>query len=61
VRHSHAHARVVEDVVELPDEGYRVLPGGVADEEQRDREADRDPYDVLFQGYDFRSSGKIPS
>ena len=47
--HRHAHARVVEDVVELPDEAYGVLEGGVSEEEQRDRKADRDPYEVLFQ------------
>jgi hypothetical protein len=48
-RHRHADARVVEDVVELPDEAYRVLQRCVAEEEQRDRKADRNPYEVLFQ------------
>jgi hypothetical protein len=37
-------------VVQLGDETDRVKARRVADEKQRDREADRDPYDVLFQG-----------
>jgi hypothetical protein len=63
VRHRHLHPRVVEDIVELADEGDGVLQRGVGNEKQRDREADRDPNDVLFQGCfgTARASGKIPS
>ena len=48
-RHGHVEPRVVDDVVQLGDDADAVEPGRVPDEEQRDREADRDPYDVLFQ------------
>jgi hypothetical protein len=63
VRHRHLHPRVVENIVELADEADRVLQRGVGDEKQRDREADRDPNNVLFQRCfgTARSSGKIPS
>jgi hypothetical protein len=52
LRHRQVEARVVDDVVELRDEVDGVEARRVADEKQRDREADRDPYEVLFQ--DFR-------
>jgi hypothetical protein len=48
--HRQVQARVVDDVVELRDEVDRVEASRVADEKQRDREADRDPYEMLFQG-----------
>ncbi len=54
-RHGHAQARVVDDVVDLVDEADLVVPGRVPDEEQRDRKADCDPYDVLFQEVPDRS------
>jgi hypothetical protein len=59
VRHGEVQPRVVDDVVQLGDETDRVEARRVSDEEQRDREADRDPYDVLFQS--LRLSGRIPS
>jgi hypothetical protein len=37
-------------MVELGDEVDGVEARRVADEKQRDREADRDPYEMLFQG-----------
>ena len=52
LRRGQLEPRVVDDVVELGDEVDRVEARRVADEKQRDREADRDPYEVLFQ--DFR-------
>jgi hypothetical protein len=63
-RHRQVQTRVVDDVVELADERELAVAGRVqvrrvADEKQRDREADRDPNDVLFQG--LRPSGRIPS
>ena len=47
-RHGHAQARVVDDVVELGNEAQLAVRGGkpargVSYEEQRDREAERDP------------------
>jgi len=54
-RHRQLQPGVVDDVVELRDEGKLAVARGIklrcmADEEQRDRETNRDPYDVLFQG-----------
>jgi hypothetical protein len=56
-RHRKAQARVVDEVVELRDEPDLVGAGGVPYEEQRDRKADADPYDVLFQ---ITPSRRIP-
>jgi hypothetical protein len=36
-------------VVQLGDEVDRVEARRIADEKQRDRESDRDPYEMLFQ------------
>src|SRR2546421_180628 len=47
--HRQAQARVVDDVVEAGNEADLVEAGGVPSEEQRNREADRDSYKVLFQ------------
>ncbi|HZM34821.1 MAG TPA: hypothetical protein VFC18_10025 [Burkholderiales bacterium] len=54
VGHGRAQPRVVDDVVEPGDEpqlavGRRIELGRVTDEQQRDRKAKGDPYDVLFQ------------
>ena len=54
-RHREVEPRVVDDVVELAHEGQLAVARGVelgrmADEKQRDREPDRDPDEMLFQG-----------
>ena len=60
-RHRHREARVVQDVVQLGDEADALEAQRVAHEEQHDRKAEDDPYDVLFQAGPFRPSGRIPS
>src|SRR5207244_8961768 len=53
-RHRHREARVVHDVVELGDEADALGAQCIAYEEQRDRKAQPDPYDVLSQIGPFR-------
>ena len=60
-RHGHRKARVVHDVVQLGDEADALGAQRIAYEEQRDRKAEGDPYDVLSQIGPFRPSGRIPS
>src|SRR5436190_8689292 len=60
-RHRHREPRVVHDVVQLGDEADALDAQRIAYEEQHDRKAKPDPYEVLFQDGPFRPSGKIPS
>jgi hypothetical protein len=48
-RHGDVQPRVVDDVVELRDEADVVEARRVAEEKERDRDANRDPDDMLFQ------------
>src|SRR5205823_9805079 len=60
-RHGHRQPRVVDEVVELGDEPDRVEAERLAYQEQHDRKAETDPYEVLSQRRPFRPSGRIPS
>ena len=54
--HGQLQPRVINDVVELMDEPDFVDPGGVPDEEDGDRQAKDDPYEVLLHLFLLRTS-----
>ena len=60
-RHGHHEPRIVDQVVELGDETHGVEAERRPYQEEHDRKAESDPYEVLSQRRPFRPSGRIPS